>query len=253
MELLQKTKKRISRRTVQRYLATRNVCFHRVMKKPLLTRRHRKQRLAWAREHASWTEEDWIRVLFSDETMIEIHSSSMRRGCYRLPQQKLNPRFIVQTVKHPVKLMVWGCFGNGRVGDLHPVTGKIDSHAYINIVRSALPQVKQSVFDGGEFVFQQDNAPCHVSATSRRWFSRNRIELLDWPPMSPDLNPIENLWGILKNRVHARGPFKNLAELGEVARICWDDVGKEELLHLIRSMPDRVKQVIANKGGATRY
>ena len=252
-DLLQKTRKRVSRRTVQRYLKKRNVCFRRAAKKPLLTRRHRRLRLAWARAHAHWTDEDWMQVLFSDETTIEIHSDRTRRGCYRTPQQRLRPGFTVRTVKHPAKLMLWGCFGNGKVGGLYPVVGVIDSHAYIAIMRKAVSQAEHAVFGGCNFVLQQDNAPCHMSRTTHRWFTRHQIALLDWPPMSPDLNPIENLWGLLKKRVHVRGPFKSLAELGEAAQVCWEGFGQEVLLRLIRSMPERVKQVIASKGRATKY
>jgi len=252
-DLLQKTRKRVSRRTVQRYLKKRNVCFRRAAKKPLLTRRHCRLRLAWAHAHAHWTDEDWMQVLFSDETTIEIHSDRTRRGCYRTPQQRLRPGFTVRTVKHPAKLMIWGCFGNGKVGGLYPVAEMVDSHAYIAIMRKAVPQAEHAVFGGGHFVLQQDNAPCHMSRTTRRWFTSHQITLLDWPPMSPDLNPIENLWGLLKKRVHEYGPFKSLSELEEAARACWEGFGQEVLLRLIRSMPERVKQVIASKGRATEY
>lgn len=192
-------------------------------------------------------------VLYSDETTIEILPGARRRKCYRTANQKYEPRFIAPTTKHPAKIMVWGCFGNGRVGPLHPVEGAIDSHAYIAIMRSCLDPAKQAVFDGGDFVFQQDNAPCHVSKTTKRWFARHNIDTMEWPPQSPDLNPIEHLWTDLKRRVYAKIPFANTTELQRAAEESWAEIPKGTLLNLIRSMPERVREVIDNHGGPTHF
>ena len=252
-ELLGKNRKRISRWTAQRYLKKMDVRYRIAARKPLLTKRHRKLRLAWARQHQTWTEEDWMKILFSDETSIEIMENSRRRACYRTPQQKHHPRFISATVKHPARIMVWGCLGNERVGPLHLVTGTIDNHAYIRILRKCLPAARHDVFNDEDFVFQQDNAPCHVSGTTKRWFARHEIETMEWPPQSPDMNPIENLWAILKRRVHAQGPFQNTEALCEAVKNCWGAIPEETLLSLVRSMPDRVKEVIKNRGGQTGF
>jgi len=71
--------------------------------------------------------------------------------------------------------------------------------------------------------------------------------------MSPDLNPIENLWSMVKKRVRAIGPFKNITELREAARVCWDGFRQEELLSLTRSIPNRISQAIASKDGHIGY
>jgi len=252
-DLLQKTMKRISRWTTRRYLKAMNIRSGVAAKKPLLTARHRKMRLAWAREHSTWTDEDWTQVLFSDETTLELVPNARRRMCYRTLQQKYQARYTVPTVKHPRKIMLWGCFGNCRVGHLQLVKGIINSHTYISIMRRSLVSAKQIVFDGGEFIFQQDNAPCHVSATTRRWFARKNIELLAWPPQSPDLNQIENLWMIFKRRVEARMPLANIEALETVVVDCWTEIPEETLRGLIQSMPERIREVIKNKGGATSF
>ena len=118
---------------------------------------------------------------------------------------------------------------------------------------SVLKDIKQDVFGGEEFVFQQDNAPCHVSATSRRWFEPHQIEVLDWPPQSPDLNPIKNLWAILKKKVMRLGPIETKQQLKAAIETAFGEIEETTLLNLVRSMPKRIKGVIGAKGGPVDY
>ena len=88
----------------------------------------------------------------------------------------------------------------------------------------------------------------------RNGFKDNGIQLLDWPAQSPDLNPIEHLWSILKKRLNAYDtPAKGMRELWERAVKEWDDMRKEECQKLIKSMPRRLEAVIKTKGGHTKY
>jgi len=252
-KLAKKINKKISRWTARRYLKNFEVSCRPSSRKPLLTARHRKLRLAWAKKFETWTLEDWMNVLFSDETTVELTPSRRIRKCYRTPQQKYLSGFMTRTVKHPERLTFWGCFGNGKVGPLQFLTGSINSQTYVAILRSCLADAKAEVFENGEFIFQQDNAPCHVSKTTRRWFSRSSIDTLSWPPQSPDLNPIENLWEILKRQVYAKKEMKNLEDLQKHLQECWMNISMGSLVNLINSMPSRVKQVIKNHGGSTKF
>jgi len=58
---------------------------------------------------------------------------------------------------------------------------------------------------GKNWIFQQDNAPIHASKETKTWLDLKKINLLEWPAYSPDLNPIENVWGIMARRVYANG------------------------------------------------
>ena len=65
-------------------------------------------------------------------------------------------------------------------------------------------------------IFMQDNAPCHKARVVMDYLRENNIRTLDWPPQSPDLNPIEHIWAIIKQNLYSYNDFpKNIVELVE--------------------------------------
>lgn len=101
-------------------------------------------------------------------------------------------------------------------------------------------------------IFQQDNDPKHSSRLARNFLSDNDVNVLDWPSQSPDLNPIENLWELLDREVKRKHP-SNKRELEEILRSEWEKISINTLISLVDSMPSRLREVIKNKGYATKY
>ena len=79
--------------------------------------------------------------------------------------------------------------------------GMMNSAKYIDILRRRIVPLIQNPTNDGQEIFQHDLAPCHTSKSVRKFASDNNLTILDWPGNSPDMNPIENLWGIVKKRV----------------------------------------------------
>ena len=99
----------------------------------------------------------------------------------------------------------------------------------------------------------QDGAPCHRSKVAKNFLDNNNINLLEWPGNSPDLKPIENLWTNMKNKVSEKQPLSG-AELVKAIKEVWvKEISKEHCQSLIESMPRRIKAVIKNRGGHTKY
>ncbi|PIC13282.1 hypothetical protein B9Z55_027908 [Caenorhabditis nigoni] len=102
--------------------------------------------------------------------------------------------------------------------------------------------------------FQQDNASIHKSTQTLAWFSQEKIEDMEWPACSPDLNPIENLCGILVRRVYRHGKqYGNAQELKNAISDAWDSITPAETKSLSDSMPNRLVEVFAKQGGVTSY
>lgn len=80
------------------------------------------------------------------------------------------------------------------------------------------------------------------------------ISTLPWPPLSPDLNPIENLWGLLCRDVYAGGrQFSSINELKAQILLSWENMQLQTLQTLINSMPSRIFQTILKNGASTDY
>lgn len=91
---------------------------------------------------------------------------------------------------------------------------------------------------GYNCTYQQDNAPIHCAKQTEEFFTARNIPLLQWPVISPDLNPIEDLWGILSGKVYKNGrQFETAKELKIAIEQEWQNINPFTLKFLINSMP----------------
>ncbi len=104
--------------------------------------------------------------------------------------------------------------------------------------------------------FQQDNASCHKAQIISDWFLEhdNEFTLLEWPPQSPDLSPIEHLWDVVEREIHIMDvQTTNLQQLCDAIMTIWTKISEECFQHLVESMPRRIKAVLKAKVGQIRY
>ena len=225
-------------------------------KKPLLKRRHRKERLDFAIAHQHWTVEDWKKVVWSDETKINRLGSDGRKWAWKKPGEGLSDRLVQGTMKFGGgSVMVWGCMMWEETGYVVKIDGRMDAELYTKILDDDL-QASLDFYDktADDIIFQQDGDSKHRSGLARAWFEDHDITVLPWPAQSPDLNPIEHLWDHLKRRLgeYEEDP-KGILELWERIEKEWEKIPAFVCQNLIESMPSRVQAVLRAKGGYTKY
>lgn len=225
-------------------------------KKPMLSKFHRKARLAFAEKYKEYTEEDWKQVIWSDESKINRLGSDGQKYTWKRAGEPLLDREVIGTKKFGGgNIMVWGCMGWTGVGKMVYVEGKMDAEQYCSILDDGLlGTLEKFQLEVEDIIFQQDNDPKHTSKLATKWFQDQNITLLSWPAQSPDLNPIEHLWGILKRKIYDyEFPAEGVDEIWQRAAEAWSRITPEEVQNLISSMPRRIAAVIRAKGGHTKY
>ena len=248
--------KTVSERTTRRRLKSSGYNGRQARKKPFISTKNQKKRIQWAKEMVKKTMTFWKQVVFTDESKIKISGSDGRVFVWRKSTEEWMPTCTLGTVKTgEPSIMVWGCMSNDGVGPLVLTEGSVTGKKYRDILQKHfLPLVLNRRRRRLATILQNDNAPIHRENVVKVWKERNELKCLEWPAQSPDLNPIENLWMILKRRISARDPLaKTVKELKAVVQEEWKTIPVDDVKNLVKSMPKRAKLVIKAKGFGTKY
>jgi len=244
----------ISHRTVRRRLKFYGYSRRRVRKTLTVSLVNRKKRVAWCRSKLCWTvNQNWKKVIFSDETQVVI-GNNQRVYVWRKSDELWRPECLGLRGASKVSVMFWGCICYTSVGTLVEIDGTMNSEKYIETLDSHLWPVVAKNFPNSDYIFQDDNAPCHKSARTQAWKRENDIPTLNWPSQSPDVNVIENVWRTMKIRLQTRVTYiTNRATLISEVKKIWASLTPTYIQSLYASIPKRLRHVIIAKGHITKY
>jgi len=245
----------VSSRTIDRRLIEHGLWGRVARHKKKFSAAEKRKRLSFAEGYKSWTQEDWMNVLFADEKIFWGEGFWGQVFVRRPKGEALNPAYCVDKDPHPVKVSAWACFSGYGPGYMYIFNENMKAERLKEILGTHLIVSAELFFDvehAEEWWFLQDNAPQHKSFLVRAWLFNNGIQCIDFPPYSPDLNPIENLWADLARRVE-QFQCDSMEELQDIVAEQWKETDKELLSKLARSMPERCQAVIDAHGDHTAF
>lgn len=251
--LLNEKQIRVSAKTAKRLIQKYGFSQRSPRKVPLISKKNQEDRRRLSKEFLLKPKTFWNRVIWSDETIVELFRTKGKLWAWRFPNEAFNPDCTIKTVKGGgVKIILWGCMNKNGVGNLVEIKDTLTGPKYVKLLQENLFDSAQKLGLADDFIFQQDNDPKHTSNIAIEFFDMNSINMLEWPSQSPDLNVIEHMWSELKRR-YANLVAKSKTDMLEKLTAIWIDLGKTYCTKLVDSIYDRCIEVMKNKGGATRY
>ena len=147
--------------------------------------------------------------------------------------------------------MVWGCISSYGLTKIVILEGKITSQVYLKLMQEVIIPEGKRLF-GDDFILQQDNAPTYTSKIVKKFITDSNIQCLVWPPQSPDLSPIENVWAWLKKKISEKEP-RNMTELKDYIMKTWSELTSEDYRKYTLSMQTQICNMSVRNGGHCGY
>jgi hypothetical protein len=237
----------VSAVTMKRTLKTMDFKKKAAARKLNISPKNRSLRVRWCRAHSNWTQEDWARIVFTDEVRVALRDDG-RVKIWRRRGERYSHGCTTSTSTNRASLMFWGFISADGQGLLLTCSNGMTAQEYISVMEraafSSLPSFGRTLMD--------DNAPIHRAGIVRAWKEQYDIQCIDWPAYSPDLNPIENVWGFIKRAIK---PIR-AASLSEVQSLVLDEWAKLPLPYirtLYESMPRRILACVRARGAPIAY
>jgi transposase len=233
----------MSARSMRRYAQCLGYEWRLPLHKGFLTPYDEERRLQFALLHMG--KSDWRCVIFSDEATFQLHGGNDRVWI------KKGEIVIHEARWPPLSLRVWLGFTAELVCQPYFFKGPFTAQLYKTILESRLPTFTHKRHR--QFILLQDKDPRHTAKLTKDFLRGQGVQwFVDWPPYSADLNPMENVWAVLKKEVQSYDP-SNLDELQAAIEMSCAKIGTEMRQRLADSMDTRLKCVIEAEGGHTKY
>lgn len=222
---------------------------------PMLTDTTKKRRLERAQQLYRLMESHGDNVVFSDEKLFSISQAFNRQNTRVIAASRkdIPPGAAkVRRQKNAKSVMVWAAVSAKWKSKLVflPEGAKITAKLYQDhVLKGAVLKAAKGLFRGKRWMFTQDGAPSHTARTTKQWFTDNEVPLLaNWPPSSPDLNPLDFfVWNELQQKACAK-PHDSVKSLKEALKKAWAEIPQKAIAKACRTVPKRIQQVKAAKG-----
>lgn len=223
-------------------------------KKPFLKNSHVKNRREFVKSYSSWTMDEWKKVIWTDESSLELGHNSRQVRVWRNEDEAYLEECLVPTFKSGrSSVMVWGAIAWGKKSELVVLEkGRRTASDFVDQVYEG--PLLRFLEEFSTPILMEDGAPIHKAIVAKKWRERHGITKMVWPAQSPDMNPIENIWKILKDEVQKKfQQGMSLETFKEVIVEAWNSIEIEKINSLIEGVPERLECLRKNRGRSTRF
>jgi transposase len=239
----------VSRDTIRRRGKERKL-FSRVAFRDFLKKHHKSARRRWCLQNKDIDFRHWF---FSDESFFQLHDCSAPQRLYvhrRVNEKYATPCVLPNPVSDRRGLMVWAFITATGKGSLVFVDGTINAQKYIAILQQHLVPYLEDMplSESKHVIFQQDNARPHSAHLTTSFLQQEGVQTTTWPALSPDLNPIENVWAIMKREVRKAAPTTLPALRAAISAVWEKSITPTLCVSLYASMRSRMLKVLSRHG-----
>ena len=213
----------------------------------LISERNEEKRLLFCQHLQDNDDMAFEDVIWTDECSVQLESH--RKVTYH---RRGEPAKMCPKPKHPAKVHVWGGISKRGATAIVIFTGVMNATRYTDILDAALVPFIEGHYPCGHR-FQQDNDHKHTSNWAQEYFVRKGINWWKTPPSSPDLNPIENIWGSMKQYLRTYAKPKNVQELKAGIKEFWKTLTPVVCSKYIDHLHKVIPKVIEVNGGPSGY
>lgn len=244
----------LSAQTIRRRLREAGLRSRKMRQQPRLTPAHCASREQWAMQRVHWRQQQWRRVIFTDESRFRLFHSDGRARVWREPRQEMLPQHVQCTERQSASVHVWAGIALHAKTELVFLDANVNANSYAELLQARLLPFVNAAFGGvGNCLLQDDNAPPHRAAAVTQLKEQLQLRSLRWPSRSPDMNPIEHVWDFLKRTIQRENPPQNAAQLRQAIAAAWQRLPQDFLRRLVLGMPRRVAALLRARGTYTRY
>lgn len=238
----------ITRQTVGNVLSRNSVGNYVAQRRQFLSMQNQIKRLRFALKYQDWTAEQWMNVSFMDEKTVQTFANG-RVLVKRERKERHNPKYLAQfeSGNSRYKVNLFGAVSFNGPNVIYSVSTNFTANQF-----TALTKRKLKDIIAGHLLL--DNAKIHLQCI--KWLLDSGIDVFNFPPKSPDMNVIENIWGRFQKILNRKLLNCNITSMEELLKKIdesWREIPISYIRQCILSMPSRLKEVIRMKGGQTRY
>lgn len=211
-----------------------------------ISAQNRNKRVSWIEEHQSWRDTRWDEVVWTDEKAFALQPQGKKLKVKIMFDESREDFGVAKLIQGGEKVMFWGAISRLGKVYLDVLPSRVNAETYCNFLKAkALPAIKK-VYPTG-FLFQQDNAPPHRAKYTETFLKKNGVRVMDWPPQSPDLNPIEQVWQWMAIQVQYKS-FENTGQLTDYVFELWEKLPENVILADIEKIKIKMLYVYKNAG-----